>query len=381
MKYEIVREFPHEMLAERSDISISIYQPTSTHKPDNHQDRLVFKNHIQEARRFLLESYNPREVEKILSPLEELYEERMFWNKTSLGLAVFLNENGCIVYKIDRPLNNFLSISDQFHLKPLIRVYQSADNYYVLAVNRTDFKLFFGNRYRLNEAQLTEEGLSFEEYIDTTDRRNELSQGGAGIKGTGSGVVHGIGEKADIETNEIKTYFRYIDKLITDHYKDYNLPVVLAALPENQGLFRDITHNKNILEEGLNIDYNSLSLEDLKERSWELVESIYLNKTKDLIDRYNRGLGANLSDGDIHNIARYAVAGRIDTIMLESDRIIPGTIDLESGKIIKTEEEEIKGYDILDSLSKIVFELDGRVVVLPKERMPVDTGAAALYRY
>jgi hypothetical protein len=37
--------------------------------------------------------------------------------------------------------------------------------------------------------------------------------------------------------------------------------------------------------------------------------------------------------------------------------------------------------DLLDDLAEIVFRSKGEVVVLPKERMPSDTGAAAIFRF
>ncbi len=37
--------------------------------------------------------------------------------------------------------------------------------------------------------------------------------------------------------------------------------------------------------------------------------------------------------------------------------------------------------DVLDDLAEMVFKSKGEVVVLPKERMPSATGAAAIYRY
>ncbi|MGI6628778.1 MAG: hypothetical protein ACOX4K_10615 [Bacillota bacterium] len=37
--------------------------------------------------------------------------------------------------------------------------------------------------------------------------------------------------------------------------------------------------------------------------------------------------------------------------------------------------------DLLDDLAEMVFRSNGDVVVLPKERMPTQTGAAAIQRY
>ncbi|WP_158232158.1 hypothetical protein [Sporosarcina sp. P20a] len=43
--------------------------------------------------------------------------------------------------------------------------------------------------------------------------------------------------------------------------------------------------------------------------------------------------------------------------------------------------EESTVDDVLDDLAETVFKTGGEVAVLPKERMPVETGAAAIYRW
>jgi hypothetical protein len=45
-------------------------------------------------------------------------------------------------------------VAESFHVKPLIRILQSADRYHVLGLNRQQIKLFEGNRDALDEVKL-----------------------------------------------------------------------------------------------------------------------------------------------------------------------------------------------------------------------------------
>ena len=47
-------------------------------------------------------------------------------------------------------------VADSFHVKPLLRILQSADRFHVLAVNRHDIRLYEGNRDALDEIDLSE---------------------------------------------------------------------------------------------------------------------------------------------------------------------------------------------------------------------------------
>ena len=59
----------------------------------------------------------------------------------------------------------------------------------------------------------------------------------------------------------------------------------------------------------------------------------------------------------------------------------PGKINLETGEIDTKDLKETAVDDVLDDLAEVVFKTGGEVVVLPKERMPVETGAAAIFRW
>ena len=80
-------------------------------------------------------------------------------------------------------------------------------------------------------------------------------------------------------------------------------------------------------------------------------------------------------------VARAALEGRIDTLIIEADRIEPGKINEETGKIEEGNLEDPEINDVLNDLAKMVYREKGEVVILPKERMPSETGVAAIYRY
>ena len=86
--------------------------------------------------------------------------------------------------------------------------------------------------------------------------------------------------------------------------------------------------------------------------------------------------GENLPD-----IAAAAVAGRVATILIEADRVVPGRIEGTSGGITFGSLDRPDMDDVLDDLSELVLRMGGEVVVVLADRMPVDTGAAAIYRF
>lgn len=376
MKYEVVRDFPDSILFDRGGVCISIYQPTHKNKSENALDKIMFKNQVQKAERSLAQKFSNREIEEILDPLYKLDQDNEFWNKTKDGLAIFLNKNKCVIYKLDRELKELTVVSDSFHIKPLIRVFQSADKYYVLGLNRKTFKLYYGDRYGLTEIEFAEDIP-----IEITDVLGDQYTS-PHISISKGGTMYGTGSKKDEIEKDIERYLRYIDKFIWENYsKPTGAPLVLAALKEYQGEFRKISGNKYLIEKGIDKDFESLDINTIREESWKIIEAIYLNKTAELVELYNNGKSKELASDNLEDVSKKATEGRVGTVLLESDKLIPGKIDLNTGDIERKPIEDVETDDVLDDIAELVLKSKGEVVMLPKERMPTESGVAAIFRY
>ncbi|MFP7674496.1 hypothetical protein ACG74X_14195 [Marivita sp. S0852] len=80
-------------------------------------------------------------------------------------------------------------------------------------------------------------------------------------------------------------------------------------------------------------------------------------------------------------IGKAAASGRVSTLLLDADRVVPGRFDAQSGAIEFARLEEPGVDDVLDDLSEHIVKTGGEVVIVPPERMPSDTGLAALFRF
>lgn len=122
-------------------------------------------------------------------------------------------------------------------------------------------------------------------------------------------------------------------------------------------------------------------MEDAKKDAWTIIQPYYLNKTKKIIERFKLERSKFLGSDDLTEVVRAAFENRIDTLLVEADRILPGKINKDTGELIKGNAENPDFDDILDDLAEMVFKTSGNVLVLPKERMPSTTGIAAIYKF
>ena len=377
MLYKIVNDFPNEILNVREAPFISLYQPTHRHRPENKQDLIRFKNLIQEVENSLKPKYPKKEISEIMKPFYELEEDRIFWNHTLDGLAIFRGGEKCIIYNLQRPVKELVLVSNSFHIKPLIRIFQSADRYHLLGLNRNEFALYEGNRYGFEKIEIgPETPTNIKEILGDEYTRPSLNTSGS------TGTFHGHGSKRDEIDKDTEKFFRYVDRFVLENYsRPSGLPLILVALNEYHSLFQSISHNPLLMKDGIKTAYDALDIDTLRASVWENIEPLYLEKTKILVDSYEIARSKFLASDDLAQITRAALENNISTLIIEADRIIPGKINLETGELARGDLKDLNLDDILDDLAEMVFKNKGEVVVLPKERMPSDTGAAAIYRY
>jgi hypothetical protein len=149
-----VTPVPEELLKPQASPCISIYMKTGRYYPENVQDALRFKNLVSRAENDGIKSVGKRVIEPLIERLHELQEDREFWNHTLDGLAVFASPDYFRAFRLLQPVNEQAHVSDVFFIKPLIRIYQMSEHFQVLALTRSDIKLYEGNRYRLDEIEI-----------------------------------------------------------------------------------------------------------------------------------------------------------------------------------------------------------------------------------
>jgi hypothetical protein len=195
-------------------------------------------------------------------------------------------------------------------------------------------------------------------------------------------MFHGHGGRKEEVDLDAERFFRYVDKVVLDHYSNpTKVPLILVALDEHQGLFRSLTNNPYLIDKGIRKDYRTLSVSDIRENAWELIEPKYLEQTKVLTDRYNVERPKSLASDDLAEVARAVLENKVATLIVESDRIVPGKLNKETGQLEMYSVEKPDFENLLDDLAMMMYKNKGEIIILPKGRMPSTTGLAAIFRY
>ncbi|HEY5759057.1 MAG TPA: hypothetical protein VIU34_24695, partial [Steroidobacter sp.] len=195
-------------------------------------------------------------------------------------------------------------------------------------------------------------------------------------------IYHGVGQKKEEVDRDRDRFFRAVDRGVMEHHsKPSGLPLMLVAMKEYHTPFRNLSRNPHLLSMGVDVDPGAIGLEELRALAWEQMEPLYLERLALLVREFEIGRTRQLGFDDLAEVAAATVAGRVQNLLVEADRQIPGRIDLQTGKIERGALYDPEIGDVLSDLSAIVLRMKGQVIVVPKERMPTDTGVAATCRF
>ena len=381
----LTKELIQELLSADQAPCLSLYMPTHRNYPENLKNPIRFKNLVSKMEESLLQKYSAKEVQEYLQPLEALVNDNDVWNYSKDGLAVFSASGLFKVIGLHKSVEELAIVADSFHTKPLRQYLQSVDHFHVLGLTLRDIRLFEGNRHSLTEVELTDDTPKTitEALGDELTEKHSTVESYGGIGGDSTPMHHGHGGKKDETEKDAERFFRVVAGAIYEHYsKPSGWPLILAALPEHHNLFQKVNKNPLLLSKGITINPSSVSPDQLAKMAWEIMEPEYNLKQDSLAERFGQARANGKGSDDYKEVAVAAVEGRVDTLIVEADRIIAVRVtNLVTGNTQKKDLSNPKVDDLLDDLGEIVIKMGGQMMVLPTGKMPSETGLAAIFRY
>jgi hypothetical protein len=378
MTYKIVKNFPQDLPMNGEGPFISIYQTTQVH-PLNKGNIISFKNLVKEALGQLEERYGKRIVEKFTKPLDTIINDLDFWLYATQGIAVYVNQDSCTVFRLSQPVENQVFVADDIVVRPAIATFQNQINAYVLALTKDQFKVYECDLTAIKKVELPET-------IETTikevlgDQRTDAYVGFGSTGGRNStGLFYGQGGKKDEVDLDTEKFFRYVDKTIHEELsKKKAIPVILATVSKNQTVFRKISNNPYLSAGGIAVSPESLSEEELCEHAREVLQPVRRSRLEALVERGAKALSDQRASDLVDEVAGAAISGLVETLLIDYDKRYLATIDWHSLKIVKNNANH--DTDVFDEIAKVVLKNRGKVYIIDSAMMPTKSGICAIYR-
>ena len=195
----------------------------------------------------------------------------------------------------------------------------------------------------------------------------------------GSAVFHGQGGASDDDNEDLMHYLKEIDRIINLELKDENSYLVVAADDSVFSLYKNINSYDKLLAENLSGNAKQMNKKELREKSWDIVESHLHDYLKNIKERYSELKAGEKSSANLEDIVEAAHYSKIDTLLLNKEAEKAGVF-IEEENNIKLMGND-KDYDLYNFAAVQTIKNGGDVYSLKKEEMPENEDILAIYRY
>lgn len=322
---------------------VTVYMPRHLGSRDVRQDPARLKNLLNTAESKLAEcGVRPEDADPLLAPARALVSDEAFWRAQSHGLALFISGDDVQAFTLPIEPGEHVCAGERFHLFPLLSLLES-ERFVVLTVSRNRAQLYTGSREALLPAEVALPA-GVQSVVDRTDYDGENSP-------------------EDYRKVEIVQYLREVSSAVEDYARRERLPIVLVALPENQGQFRALGNHADLLYFGIDENPDAMTQQQLHARALSVMQPLLADANKRLLERFGSMTGGGRVSTEIGEIVDAAEKGRVDTIIL-SDAC---EAQLDDGA--------------LDTVLACSLQNGGQARVVPQFMMPAQAPAAAIFRY
>ncbi len=364
-----------QLLAAAAPWCVSIYVPTSTVTQDAEIGRLEFKNAATAALERLEErAAGHEEIAELRESLDELHDDETFWAYQAHSLALFATARGVRTYRLPNRLVGSVNVADRFHLAPLLRTVTFPQAAFVLALAQGAVRLLEVSPdlpvHEVRVAALPESVAGAPGKRSVAGRRPPAGRPGRRVA---VGAIQG----SEAQKVRMRQYAREVDAAIRPVLAGHELPLILAATQPLDAIYRSLNSYPHLAVEGLAGNPETVSDAELAAEARGVLDDLYAAELSALQERFEQLSSQGRTAVELTHVARAATYGAVDTLLLDIDADLTGTLDEESGAV----DLDDGGYGITDETARRVVRAGGRVLAVRAESIPGSGPVAAILRY
>lgn len=387
----ISREEIHALLEQPKQNSISIYMPIQTAGPEVRQNSIRFKNLIRKAEAHLIDAgLDHNEAMELLAQAHQI-DQPNFWEKIGdPGIAIFVSQDIFRYYTLPVKFNELVVVTDRFHIKPLLPIFNGDGRFYLLTLSQKDIKFFEGTRYSLKPVEVEnmpkslDEALGYDQTAKEGQFRIATPKGGTSNPFSQPGTFHGQGSPdRDEQQKDILQFFYLIDEALHEKLRDQQAPLVIAGVEYLLPLYRQANTYQHLIEQSINGNTKIESTQELHEQAWPLVEAQFQKSQQEVLEQFIELFNSNTgkASNDIKQIIPAAYYQRVDSLLVTVGQQQWGLFDRISETVYLHQEEETGDEDLLDFAAAHTLLNGGRVYAVTLEHVPYSSPIAAIFRY
>jgi Bacterial archaeo-eukaryotic release factor family 11 len=173
---------------------------------------------------------------------------------------------------------------------------------------------------------------------------------------------------------------RSIEQVLRPILAGGNVPLILAATEPMDSIYRSVNSYTGLAATSIRGNPEAATDADLAARARAVLDQVYAAELMDLLQLWDLRTGQGRTLTDPADVARAATFGAVDTVLVDIDAVVPGTIDEHTGAVTFAP-EGLTSHGVVDEIARRVWLNSGRVLAVRQGDVPGDHGVAAILRY
>jgi hypothetical protein len=315
-------------------------------------------------------------------------QDSYFWQHQSDGLAIFLTTNRVRRYRLPLNFEEFVTVMDRFHIKPLLPLFTGDGQFYILALSQNEVRLLLGTRYSVSQIDIGQVGGRLAEAIpsDNHQKSPQLHSSGStgGVSGRGPATFHGQGGGSDENAkDELLRYFHLVSDALTEFLEEDGVPLVLAGVEYLLPIYKEANTYPNLMDTVITGNPDLLSADKLHKSAWDIVSPHFQTAHEEAVANYRQLVGQTSErvTDTLEKIVPAASDGRIETLFIATGVQHWGVFDPDTNEIKLHSQMEPGDEPLLDLAAVQTYLKGGTVYAVEPDKVPGGTSAAAVLRY
>ena len=358
---------------------VSIFLPTHRAGVETKQDPIRLKNQLKSAASQLAaHKLRASEIKEMLEPAQKLCENNGFWQYQSDGLALFCSPEKFLYYRLPLCFEELLVVTDRFHVKPLMRLFTEDGRFYLLTLTKNEVRLYQCTRYGLRKVDLpASTPKSLDEVLQIAGVEKQLQVHSAGA----SSKFHGHGTRSQDNKQELREFFRLVDKGVREIMREDYAPLVLAGVDYYFPLYREANTHPQLLETGVSGNPEGRRPEELLAEAWKVFEPVVRKARQDAANIYEENANTTRASNNPREVVPAAFQGRVEQLFVAVGKQQWGSFNEKTQKVRISRNHRTGDRDLLNRAAIETYLQGGSVYAVDPEQVPGGNKLAAVFRY
>lgn len=357
-----------DLARQRGDMAVSIYLPTSPLSQAAAADRIALKNLAREAVDQLeAAGADKRRIAVVAEQLADLIDDDDFWRFQAHSLAIFVTPENLRSFRLANALQPMVMVADRFHLKPLLRSISFCHACYVLALAEGSVRLIEVTA-DLPPSLAKVDGLP-------RDAASAIGEATLNDRSPSGRIMGSEGKKV-----RLRQFARKVDGALRGLLAGSSVPLVLAAVDSLAAIYRSVNTYPHLAGQTIDGSPERMSEADLATAARTALDQLHRAAIDDWINRFRQRANQGRAATDIAQVARAATFGAVDSLLVDMDQPLHGTID-EDGRISLADAGGATTYGVVDEIASRVLLSGGHVLSVRQDDIPDGKPLAAILRY